>query len=278
MDSKLTHAIVATALVFTLHGASAGTWHYLEAPALTGEWPGPDGLWGTGDGATFPSPGEGTLGPLPISGLTPSNFFTFGGGATSSTDSSGVFGTTVGTWVTNGGAPDHPGVNTYTSLTTTGLFHNDFFPFVDFPVSGSLSATGTSEIIVSPDGRTFTSTLSVDFPAGGLRGDFVGSGFSLFAGEDPNVVFAGDPAIAGHFALLVPLAPVGWEVLATQIYTFENFDIITGDPLGVTGSGVSVGYTFDAPVPIPPAVLLLGSAFAALVGVNRRRVFGVRIG
>lgn len=271
--------VCAVALTLLTQMSTAGTWHYLESPALTGLWPGSDGLWTSGDPAGPFAPPEGPFGPLPISGLTPTNDFGgivpgTGGGASISIDSSGFFGTSIGMFVTNGGAPDGPGVNPITSYSGDGLFHHDAASIVDFSAGFFLDPAGVNEIVVDPAGRTFTVDVSIAFPAGGLINVFTASGFNLFAGEDPFSVFAGDPALAAHFDFLAPLAPAGWSTMSTTFWTGDQFSAVDGSPLGISSDVVSVAYTFDALVPIPPAFMLFASAIAGLMGIRAMRPHG----
>lgn len=270
MKPALGRLITMVVLTLFVQAASASTWHALESPDLAGLWPGPDGLWGTNDAAAGGAPAEGAFGPLPLSGITPTNFFTLGGSASSTVDSTGTFGVSVGILTTNGGAPDHPGTNLITDWTGTGSFSNDFVPFVDFAAGFSLDAGAVNQLVVAPGGRTFALDATFTFLAANQSAVFEGTGFNLFAGEDPAVVFAGNAALAAHFGFLAPLAPAGWEVLTTMLVTSESFDLTTGDPLGLTGTGVTVAYTFDAPVPLPGAAALIGLPLLGLAALRRR--------
>lgn len=272
MGRLLSTALAGTLCILASHGAVAATWHGLTSPALLDAWPGPDLLWGTGDPAIPGYPAEGPFGPLPGSGETPSNEFPPGGvgAASASISSSGFFGTAIGTLVTNGSAPDHPGVNTITSWSGDSLNHLDVPGFTDIPAPFVLDGAGINTVEIAPDGRTATLMTTLEFTTLGITTEFIGTGYFLYPGEVPGDVFPLDPALAGHFAFIEPLAPPGWEVLATFVSSWENFDTVTGLPTEDFGTGTSVSYTFDTPVPLPPAAVLMLPALA-LLGYRRKR-------
>ena len=225
----------------------------LTDSAFIGLSPGNDGLWDTGDELTLTD--FNTIGAASSFGFTSSlTDNTFGFWEGTSTNTITVFPNYETTSANFTGEA---------SCTICGPFN-----FINAPISatlapggpytGSLTSAGvgmfntlnqsTTTIVSSSINETVSSTT---FNVGGV--DF---GVVLQRGQSPETVFAGNAAVISHFNFIVPLLPSNWASVATDL---QSIEILDGPRAGLSGIQTLTSYTL-APVPLPPAVILLGFA------------------
>ena len=284
--------LMTLGLTLSLSGpASAATFEYLTHPAFVGYWPGVNQVIDCpapcGDDIFFSpalaadptnaQPGQ-PLNPLGSSGSYNANDPT-----TAGLPAGGLFmGFFTGSWTTTSalGSQVVFGNNNIASLGIA-FEENSFTSFTDGFINtpqalndpaGNMSlAAGFSHSMNFGPGNTFVSDYYFRdplLPINTWRATTLGTGSYLLAGEDPNVVFAGDPALAAYFNAIIPLADAsnpGWTFLGTEISDYE----LVGVP-GLEGrfSGIIVSTSPDAApvvVPIPPSVFLFAGGLATLL-------------
>ncbi len=160
------------------------------------------------------------------------------------------------------------GVQAATSLTFNGTNDN-----TDGFGTGSVLYDGETQLIFhnGTAGDTFDDPwiLKVDAGSAGAVGSFHDVELNISPFLNVNIV---DMMITSSSAgLLINGSGDSWSIQATApgIYTFNVMGSLGP---GVTGGVYSVGLTTTvAPVPIPPAALLFGSALVGFAALRRKR-------
>ena len=250
--SKL-HALLAilTISIIGMDSSAAADFQYIEDPSsLVGKSPGVDGLWGSTD-----------------------DFSVFGlnslGDASTFLDSKGNFGFFGGTFKLNAGGAVSYGVNSLSLYSGNG----EVSSFFNSPYTQAIDSSVTNTVNIGTDNTATGSFGVVQMDSfGGAKTSVVGSYTYLQPGQNPSVIFSGQTDLINHYKFLLTLVPSDWTVLGTG---FDSFEYTAGVNLGATGVSSVSWFSNDpdaalAPVPVPPALFLLGSALAALVSVRRK--------
>jgi hypothetical protein len=243
-------------LILSSFQANAATYTLLESPLLVGQMNGPDLLWNTGDDFSSIATGSGIYGGFNPNGAATQFLF----------DGVPLFGSLSGQFETSSG----PGVGTSTITNyTTDFFLNDFTidpPAIGLPREENLNTANPASFTINAN-NTASSSLFVDvsFPSAAPFDTFelTGSYNYLLAGQDPNVVFAGQTAVIDQFNYLLSSLPIGWTAFFIGQETFSFLS-------GPTGQQSGIFYTTSA-VPLPAAFWLFCSALIGLITVSKRK-------
>ena len=239
------------------------TWHMLSDSSPGGPFfdraPGPDLLWGTGDEVAIPGQNPSGHSGYITYDAAPGEIFAVAGGSWTQLVDTVTF--------------EH----TYNSLDGNGTFN---CPATAGCVPEQLNVPYTASLTTVP-GPSPTASVNgggpIGFQVSGYELDQLvsdgnvnrrtGTSYLLFPGQDATALFGAD--IGASFAEI--LTSTALPSNAVVAFWLESFEVIAGPDIGITGVNSGAGYIVNqVVVPVPAALPLILSAFAALHWPNRR--------